>query len=116
MKFTAEMIKTRINSVRELGYNPHLCAEHWGISKVAAGVFIKKYCIEKQATREKPRYDNQRLADLQTLTKEQWCERWDIPLWEYASYLRKYERQCGEKLATPERRARWEKEYWEAMA
>ena len=65
---------------------------------------------EPQNEDGKPVYLNQRLFDIQVLTKEEWCAKWDIPLWEYNKYLKKYEQECGEELATPERRAEWQRE------
>ena len=86
----------------------------WHITKAAAAVVIQNYC-GKAVALEKPEYENQRLLELMVLSKEQWCKAWGIPVWEYKGFVKMYERRLGKKLATPERRAQWEKEYWEKL-
>ena len=121
-------IQARLDDAAANDYDGLKLCRLWGIQYQGACAFMLHFCPdeyhramklrverEKGAVIRKCEYVNQRLFDLQVLTKEQWCEKWDIPLWEYASYLKKYERQCHERLATPERLERWMKKYWKSL-
>jgi len=115
-------VKERMDYARSTGWDYGLCAKQWGITRGGVIMFLNKQQEYRnrlappsefqQDEGGKPVYENQPLFDLQVLTKEEWCKKWDVPLWDYEKHLRKYERQCGEKLATPERREQWMREYW----
>lgn len=114
MRLDPKVIDMRVRYARSVQLDAALCSSKWGISCVAARQFIKTYCLGGEVIRKKPEYENQRLADLQVMTPNQWCEVWGIPRWEYKSFLKMYERQCG-FIATPEIRAEWERQYWEKL-
>lgn len=119
-KFTKSDIDWRLNDCRRYGYDPDRLAEIWGISSKGCASFMRNYCRDeyfKAMTRRKsrslehvrvmPEYENQRMFDLFVLEKAEWCGKWQIPLWEYANYLRIYQRQYGKRIPTPERREVW---------
>ena len=107
-----DVVKTRMEFAKSVGYDEYRCSAEWGIERPAVRNFIRSHNVSPE--RIKPEYENQRVFDIQVLTKNEWCAKWSIPLWEYGSYLRKYEMEHGD-IATPEIRARWMKEYWEGL-
>ena len=112
-KHNPDVVKARMEFARSVNWDPAACSKEWRICRVSARDFIQAHRPRKK--KERPEYENQRLFDLLVMPPSQWCEVWGIPRWEYNGFLKMYERQCGEKLATPERRAEWEKEYWERL-
>lgn len=113
------VIRERLDFARSVDWNFDVCANRWGITRGGVICFLNKQKEyrnrnkpepEPQSESGPPVYQNQRLFDIQVLTKEEWCIKWDVPLWEYNKYLKKYEQECGEELATPERRAKWQQE------
>lgn len=112
-KLPPEQVKERLRFAKSVNWDPVACSKAWRIGRGAAKDWILDHRPRRREKR--PEYENQRLFDLLVMPWKQWCEVWGIPTWEYKSFLKMYERQCGEKLATPERRAEWEKEYWEKM-
>lgn len=113
------VIRERLDFARSVDWNFDICANHWKISRGGVICFLNKQKEYRNRNKTEPEpqvedgpvvYENQRLFDIQVLTKEEWCIKWDVPLWEYNKYLKKYEQECGEELATPERRAKWQQE------
>ena len=113
MKMKPEAIASRLEFARSVGFDHIECSKAWRISRFAAKHFIMEHA-RKPERRTRPEYENQRMFDLQVMTREQWCAKWDIPLWEYSRYLAMYQKKHG-FIATPEIRQQWEKEYWEKM-
>lgn len=112
MKLRQSVIDARKIFAKSVDYDIEACVKEWRISRHSTKYFIREYCFTRDV--EKPVYENQRLFDMQVLTRAEWCRKWEIPLWEYDWYLNMYQRKHGE-IATPEIRAEWEREYWEKM-
>lgn len=111
-KYKPEVVKARLKFAKSVGWDHIACAGEWNVSRYAAKYFIRTYRPRKK--KERPEYENQRLADLQVMTPNQWCEVWGIPRWEYNGFLKMYRRKHG-FIATPEIRAEWERQYWEKL-
>ena len=131
-RLTSAEVRQRLADAADHEYDPDIMGQLWGMDGKSAAEWMREHCHEKYSktlrarrkketppkyriVREKPEYENQRLFDIQVMTREQWCKTWGIPLVEYKTFLHMYEKQCGEKLATPERRAKWEEEYCSKM-
>jgi len=114
MTLSEDVVRERMEYAEEVDFDEELCSEEWGIARPAVRQFIRQHIGNLKPSIEKPEYENQRMFDIQVLTKNEWCAKWSIPLWEYGSYLRRYEREHGD-IATPEIRAMWMKEYWEGL-
>lgn len=112
-KYKPEVVKARLKFAKSVGWDHIACAGEWNVSRYAAKYFIQEH-RPRRKERRRPEYENQRLADLQVMTPNQWCEVWGIPRWEYNGFLKMYRRKHG-FIATPEIRAEWERQYWERM-
>ena len=112
-KLPEEVIASRKAYAKLVSYDLEACRKEWRIRKEAVKYFIKEFCFVKKVI-SKPVYENQRMFDLQVLTRAEWCQKWDILLWEYDYYLDMYQRKHG-FMATPEIRAEWDREYWENL-
>ena len=115
MKIKPEELVSRCEYALSVNYDLDSCSAKWGIGRYAVKHFIQIYCTRSGQEQPRPEYENQRLFDLHVMNREQWCKVWGIPVWEYHRFVKLYEKQCGKKLAIPERRAQWEKEYWERL-
>jgi hypothetical protein len=108
-----EVIKARLEFAKSVNWDPVSCSKAWRISRYSAKYFIQVH-RPRRKERRRPEYENQRLADLQVMSPNQWCEVWGIPRWEYNGFLKMYRRKYG-FIATPEIRAQWEAAYWEKL-
>lgn len=128
LRLTPAEVKQRLADCEANKYDPCVLGELWGLQEKTAAGWMRENCRSEyykamyarqirpvyNLKRIKPEYENQKMFDMQVLTKSEWCRKWDVPLWEYTSYLHRYERKHG-KIATPEIRAEWDREYWEKM-
>ena len=128
LQLTPDEVNQRLADAEEHMYNPEPLGEIWGVQRKTAASWLRDYCRKDYyramherlihpvypTKRENPEYENQRMFDMQVLDRRAWCNKWDIPLWEYDYYLSMYERNHGE-IATPEIREQWDREYWEKM-
>ncbi len=128
LRLTPAEVKQRLADCEANKYDPCVLGELWGLQEKTAAGWMRENCrseyykamYARQAKpvynlkREKPEYENQRMFDMQVMSRDVWCRTWGIPLNEYDHFLRMYERKHG-KIATPEIRAEWDREYWEKM-
>ena len=62
-KYKPEVVKARLKFAKSVGWDHIACAGEWNVSRYAAKYFIRTYRPRKK--KERPEYENQRLADLQ---------------------------------------------------
>lgn len=127
-KLTPCEVAQRLADAREHKYDPSELGELWGVQDKTAAGWMRENCRSEyfkalyarrikpvyNEKRNRPEYENQRMFDMQVMSRCEWCRTYGIPLNEYDHFLKMYERKHG-KLATPEIRAMWDKEYWEKM-
>lgn len=118
MRLPEEETRARIRFAMEQNWDVWTLARAWGKTYSNTYVWVQKYrelcCGFRPRIKRRP-YDGQRMFDLHILSMGAWCEAWGIPTWEYRGFLRMYERKCGHRIATPERREQWDREYWERL-
>lgn len=113
-KLRPELVASRKAFAKAVNYDIEACRKEWRIRKQAVKYFIDEFCFAEKP-RTKPEYENQWLLDLQVMERDKYCAKYGITSSQYYNRIYKAERQCGEKLATPGVRAKWEREYWRKL-
>lgn len=123
LRLRPDEIEQRLADAKAYKYNPEPLGELWGLqSKTAAG-WMRENCrgeyfkamYERQVhpvyneKREKPEWEYEWVNDFQVLTREEYMAKYHLTYSSYATKLCNTQKKFG-YLATPERRARWERD------